>query len=161
MSEIATLFPLRSMSFFHLSKKKTFFFPSLTRLSPLFFDKTSRFPAFSLRHLRQQNMGFLSTLVEVVCAILLPPLAVFLVAGIGLTFFVNLLLTLLGWIPGALRGRRGKKKVGTSSFFLSFFLSAHRPTRKDPSTLSTRNNRLDTRAVGDFCEQGHLRRAKR
>jgi len=53
--------------------------------------------------------GVLTTLVEVVCAILLPPLAVFLVNGIGTSFFVNILLTLLGWIPGAFRKRRKRK----------------------------------------------------
>lgn len=46
--------------------------------------------------------GVLSTVIEVACAILLPPLAVFLVSGIGSTFFINVLLTLLGWIPGSI-----------------------------------------------------------
>lgn len=33
-------------------------------------------------------------------AILLPPLGVFLQVGIGLHFWLNILLTLLGYIPG-------------------------------------------------------------
>jgi uncharacterized membrane protein YqaE (UPF0057 family) len=39
-------------------------------------------------------------LVRILLAILLPPLGVFLQVGIGLHFWVNILLTLLGYIPG-------------------------------------------------------------
>ncbi|MDO3379036.1 YqaE/Pmp3 family membrane protein [Geoalkalibacter halelectricus] len=39
-------------------------------------------------------------LVRVLIAILLPPLGVFLQVGIGKHFWINLLLTLLGYIPG-------------------------------------------------------------
>jgi uncharacterized membrane protein YqaE (UPF0057 family) len=39
-------------------------------------------------------------LLRIVFAILLPPLGVFLQVGIGLQFWVNILLTLLGYIPG-------------------------------------------------------------
>ncbi|UOM35212.1 YqaE/Pmp3 family membrane protein [Acuticoccus sp. I52.16.1] len=38
--------------------------------------------------------------VRVLLAILLPPLGVFLQVGIGLQFWLNILLTLLGYIPG-------------------------------------------------------------
>lgn len=39
-------------------------------------------------------------LVRIVIAILLPPLGVFLQVGIGPQFWINILLTLLGYIPG-------------------------------------------------------------
>jgi uncharacterized membrane protein YqaE (UPF0057 family) len=39
-------------------------------------------------------------LVKIVFAILLPPLGVFLQVGIGKHFWVNLILTILGYIPG-------------------------------------------------------------
>ena len=39
-------------------------------------------------------------LIRIVQSILLPPLGVFLQVGIGLHFWVNILLTLLGYIPG-------------------------------------------------------------
>lgn len=39
-------------------------------------------------------------LVRIVLSILLPPLGVFLQVGIGLQFWINILLTLLGYIPG-------------------------------------------------------------
>lgn len=39
-------------------------------------------------------------LVRIICAILLPPLGVFLQVGIGPQFWLNILLTLLGYIPG-------------------------------------------------------------
>jgi uncharacterized membrane protein YqaE (UPF0057 family) len=35
-----------------------------------------------------------------ICAILLPPVAVFLERGCGLQLLLNILLTLLGYIPG-------------------------------------------------------------
>lgn len=40
------------------------------------------------------------TLVLIILAILLPPLAVFLIAGLGRDFWINLILTLMGWLPG-------------------------------------------------------------
>lgn len=39
-------------------------------------------------------------ILRILLAILLPPLGVFLQVGIGLQFWVNLLLTILGYIPG-------------------------------------------------------------
>ncbi|MDZ7793850.1 MAG: YqaE/Pmp3 family membrane protein [Spirochaetia bacterium] len=37
---------------------------------------------------------------RIIVAILLPPLGVFLQVGIGLHFWINILLTILGYIPG-------------------------------------------------------------
>lgn len=39
-------------------------------------------------------------ILRIVLAILLPPLAVFLTVGVGMHFWINILLTLLGFIPG-------------------------------------------------------------
>ena len=39
-------------------------------------------------------------LIRLICAILLPPLGVFLQVGFSPQFFLNILLTLLGYIPG-------------------------------------------------------------
>ena len=39
-------------------------------------------------------------LMRIILSILLPPLGVFLQVGIGLHFWVNILLTILGYIPG-------------------------------------------------------------
>lgn len=39
-------------------------------------------------------------LIRIICAILLPPLGVFLRVGIGAQFWINILLTLLGYVPG-------------------------------------------------------------
>lgn len=39
-------------------------------------------------------------LIRILLAILLPPLGVFLEVGIGLHFWLNIILTLLGYIPG-------------------------------------------------------------
>jgi len=38
--------------------------------------------------------------VRILIAIVLPPLGVFLQVGIGLQFWINLLLTFLGYVPG-------------------------------------------------------------
>ena len=38
--------------------------------------------------------------IRVLLSIVLPPVGVFLQVGIGLHFWLNLLLTLLGYIPG-------------------------------------------------------------
>lgn len=39
-------------------------------------------------------------LLRIIIAIILPPLGVFLQEGIGKQFWINLLLTFLGYIPG-------------------------------------------------------------
>jgi len=39
-------------------------------------------------------------LIRIIIAILLPPLGVFLQVGIGKQFWINILLTILGYIPG-------------------------------------------------------------
>jgi uncharacterized membrane protein YqaE (UPF0057 family) len=42
------------------------------------------------------------TLFLIIVAIFLPPLAVFLMVGLGRDFWINLILTLLFWLPGTL-----------------------------------------------------------
>lgn len=39
-------------------------------------------------------------LIRIILSILIPPLGVFLQVGIGGAFWLNILLTLLGYIPG-------------------------------------------------------------
>ncbi len=39
-------------------------------------------------------------LIRIILAIFLPPVAAFLTVGIGLHFWLNILLTLLGFLPG-------------------------------------------------------------
>ena len=39
-------------------------------------------------------------LIKIIIAIILPPLGVFLQVGIGKHFWLNILLTILGYIPG-------------------------------------------------------------
>lgn len=41
-------------------------------------------------------------LTRIILGILIPPLGVFLTYGIGPTLFINIGLTLLGWIPGSI-----------------------------------------------------------
>jgi uncharacterized membrane protein YqaE (UPF0057 family) len=44
--------------------------------------------------------SFCMDIVRLLFAIFLPPVGVFLQVGLGLHFWVNILLTLLGYIPG-------------------------------------------------------------
>ncbi|MCU0524678.1 MAG: YqaE/Pmp3 family membrane protein [Elainella sp. Prado103] len=41
-------------------------------------------------------------ILRILLAILVPPLGVFLTFGLGSTFLINVLLTLLGWLPGSI-----------------------------------------------------------
>ncbi len=56
------------------------------------------------------------TVVLIILSILLPPLAAFLVVGLTTQFWINLILTLLGWVPGLVHalwlviGRPGDSK---------------------------------------------------
>ena len=42
----------------------------------------------------------MSNLIRLIFAIVLPPVGVFLTVGIGGQFWLNILLTILGYIPG-------------------------------------------------------------
>ncbi|WGK65400.1 YqaE/Pmp3 family membrane protein [Croceiramulus getboli] len=44
------------------------------------------------------------SILMIILTILLPPLAVGLKHGIGTTLLINILLTLLGWLPGVIHG---------------------------------------------------------
>lgn len=39
-------------------------------------------------------------LIRIIFSVLIPPLGVFLQVGLGAQFWINILLTLLGYIPG-------------------------------------------------------------
>lgn len=41
-------------------------------------------------------------ILRLIFSILLPPLGVFLKVGIGLQFWINILLTILGYFPGVI-----------------------------------------------------------
>ena len=41
-------------------------------------------------------------LIRIIIAIILPPLGVFMQVGFGKHFWLNILLTLLGWLPGVI-----------------------------------------------------------
>ena len=69
-------------------------------------------------------------LLRAVLAWFAPPVGVFLQVGLGLAFWLNLLLTLFGWLPGAIhaawvissRGREGGSTTTFSSLLLCGFL---------------------------------------
>jgi len=42
------------------------------------------------------------TLILIIVAIFVPPVAVFLMSGLGRDFWINLILTLLFWVPGVI-----------------------------------------------------------
>lgn len=46
------------------------------------------------------DLGEKMDIIRLICAILLPPLGVFLQVGFGLQFWLNILLTILGYVPG-------------------------------------------------------------
>lgn len=46
----------------------------------------------------QKIMSFLN----VVLAIVLPPVSIFLNEGVSATLFINILLTIVGWVPGSI-----------------------------------------------------------
>lgn len=52
-----------------------------------------------MREAYRQRAGGTS-IIEIILAVLLPPLAVFLHEGIGSSFWISIILTLLGYLPG-------------------------------------------------------------
>lgn len=45
-------------------------------------------------------MNGCSDLIRIIASIIIPPLGVFLRVGLGPAFWVNIVLTLLGYVPG-------------------------------------------------------------
>ena len=41
-------------------------------------------------------------LIQIILGIFLPPVGIFLTYGISTTLFINIGLTLLGWVPGSI-----------------------------------------------------------
>jgi uncharacterized membrane protein YqaE (UPF0057 family) len=41
-------------------------------------------------------------LVRFILGLVVPPVGVFMTVGVGPTLFINILLTLLGWLPGSI-----------------------------------------------------------
>jgi uncharacterized membrane protein YqaE (UPF0057 family) len=41
-------------------------------------------------------------ILKILLGILLPPLGIFLTVGVSTTLLINILLTLLGWLPGVI-----------------------------------------------------------
>jgi len=77
---------------------------------------------FALRPRRLQaklfkvNLGVsLMDLIRILLSILLPPLGVFLQVGIGLHFWLNIVLTLLGYFPGLIHAVWVIARVGPGS----------------------------------------------
>ena len=46
------------------------------------------------------NQERIMDIIRLLCAIFVPPLGVFLQVGLGRDFWINVLLSLLGYIPG-------------------------------------------------------------
>lgn len=42
----------------------------------------------------------MADLIRIILSVIIPPLGVFLQVGIGKDFWINILLTLLGYLPG-------------------------------------------------------------
>ena len=43
-------------------------------------------------------------LLRIILLVIIPPVGVFLKIGLGLQFWINILLTLLGYVPGLIHG---------------------------------------------------------
>jgi len=50
--------------------------------------------------LRRAPDSLLSDVLKIALAVILPPIGVLLEVGLGLHFWINIVLTLLGFIPG-------------------------------------------------------------
>jgi uncharacterized membrane protein YqaE (UPF0057 family) len=57
-------------------------------------------PHFPINASNSMGTSVAMDLIRVIFAILLPPLGVFLQVGFGRQFWLNILLTILGYIPG-------------------------------------------------------------
>jgi uncharacterized membrane protein YqaE (UPF0057 family) len=54
-------------------------------------------------------------LLRLIFAFLLPPVSIFLTYGISITLLINVLLTLLGWVPGIIHALWAMSKYDENS----------------------------------------------
>ncbi|THU86421.1 UPF0057-domain-containing protein [Dendrothele bispora CBS 962.96] len=52
-----------------------------------------------------------SDICKILVAIFLPPLGVFFERGCGADFLINILLTILGWLPGIIHGAPPSSRI--------------------------------------------------
>jgi uncharacterized membrane protein YqaE (UPF0057 family) len=61
----------------------------------------------------------MNNLLRIILGVLLPPLGVFLTVGIAPAFWINILLTVLGWLPGSIHALwvivKHEEKVGRAA----------------------------------------------
>lgn len=80
-------------------------------------------------------------ILRIVLAILLPPLAVFLTVGVGMHFWINILLTILAVVPGMIHALWvivKKGTVGNNGYYVSLsVLCFDRPRVFSRSYLSS------------------------
>lgn len=63
--------------------------------------KDGMFGRFEMYRFNERSFtGNTMELIKIIVSIILPPLGVFMQVGIGKHFWLNILLTLLGYIPG-------------------------------------------------------------
>jgi len=55
-----------------------------------------------MKYFFELNIHFDMSLLTIILAIILPPLAVGLQKGLSGSFWLNVLLTLVGWVPGVI-----------------------------------------------------------
>lgn len=65
-------------------------------------EKLDRKERRKIRKELRKNKDKVETVLLVILALLLPPLAVFLADGLGTMFWIDLLLTLFFWLPGVI-----------------------------------------------------------
>ncbi|MFT4626988.1 MAG: uncharacterized membrane protein YqaE (UPF0057 family) [Myxococcota bacterium] len=68
-----------------------------------------------------------SDFIRAILGWFIPPVAVFLQAGVGVQLVINIVLTLMGWLPGAIHAAwvissHGRNGGGSSTTFLSLLL---------------------------------------
>ena len=56
-------------------------------------------------------------LIEIILAIILPPVAVAMRYGLSSKFWINVILTLIGWIPGIIHAFYELSKRSTSTSY--------------------------------------------
>lgn len=60
----------------------------------------TREPTHGSSHSVEKSTATSGDIIRILVAIILPPLGVFLQVGLGLQFWLNILLTIFGYVPG-------------------------------------------------------------
>jgi uncharacterized membrane protein YqaE (UPF0057 family) len=85
-----------------------------------------------------------SDIFKIICAIFIPPVGVFFERGCGADLLINILLTILGYIPGIIHALYVSPTLLVKSYNILTIYQVHHPQVLDAKPLTINKIRIST-----------------